>query len=258
MNLNEPFVSTNIGSNPIFRKSTFRDEDVLILERFTTSSKLRIIMIVICNMIGLCTLVYLVRCFIRLQAILKPTILHRIAVPIVLLLNILFHVSHYTHNIYDPASYFEPKKLYTKIFLTEMEQTFIYNIPLSLIFIVATRKLLLSCTVGQCQSHSMPITVFVYSCMSMVSGGHYTYEPPMHYSFTCNLTIAGETIVAFLILIMSLYVHRSNPNRSISYNYDRLDVTRENLKFTHQMLATRQTRSKQNYKAKLTTDEDST
>jgi hypothetical protein len=58
--------------------------------------------------------------------------------------------------------------------------------------------------------------------MSMISVGHYTYEPPWNFSLICNITIAGETIVAFILLIVSLFIYRSNSNQNINYRYTRL------------------------------------
>jgi uncharacterized membrane protein len=141
---------------------------------------------------------------------------------LILFVNILFHVSHYVHNIYNPAGYFEPKKLYLKIIFSEMEQTFLFNFPLSVLFIISTRKLLLSCTNQQTKSVNMLIIVILYSLMSMISVGHYTYEPPWNFSLICNITIAGETMVAFILLIVSLFIYRSNSNENINYRYTRL------------------------------------
>ena len=103
-----------------------------------------------------------------------------------------------------------------------MEQTFLFNFPLSFIFIIATRKLLLSCTNQQSNKFYMLIIVILYSLMSMISGGHYTYEPPRNFSLICNITIAGETIVAFLLVIISLFIYRSNTNENMDYKYTRL------------------------------------
>jgi len=179
-------------------------------------------MIILCLIIGLGTLISLIVIYIKYKLILKHNIFYRIIVPLILFLNLLFHVSHYAHNIYDPAGYFEPKKLYVKIFISEMEQTFLFNFPLSILFIIATRKLLLSCTNEQSNSRHMLIIVILYSLMSMVSGGHYTYEPPQNFSWICNITIAGETIVAFVLLIISVFIYRINSNKTINYRYTRL------------------------------------
>jgi hypothetical protein len=180
-------------------------------------------MIIVCLIIGFGTLINLIIIYIKYKLILKHSRLSRIIVPFILFLNIVFHVTHYAHNIYDPAGYYEPKHLYLKIFISEMEQTFLFNFPLSVLFLISTRKLLLSCTNEQSNSRHMLIVVILYSLMSMISGGHYTYEPPWNFSLIYNITIAGETIVAFILLIISLLIYRSNSNKIINYTRLRID-----------------------------------
>ncbi|CAF4483519.1 unnamed protein product, partial [Rotaria sp. Silwood2] len=216
------YSSMSMNSEPIFRRSTFRNEDVLISESLKKLPLIRILMIIICMIIGIGTLINLIWIYNKYKLILKNKIFHRIIIPLILLLNIFFHVSHYIHNIYDPAGYFEPKRLYLKIFMGEMERTFIFNFPLSILFIIATRKLLLSCTNEQTKSFHMLIVVTLYSLMSMISVGHYFYEPVWNFSLLCNITITGETIMAFLLFIMAIFIYQSNSNKSIDYIYTRL------------------------------------
>ena len=248
------YSSITLNSGPVFRRSTFRNEDVLILESSSDIPLIRIMMIVICLILGFCTFINLVVNYLKHRVILKHTILCTTVIPMILLLNIIFHVSHYAHNIYDPAAYFEPKKLYIKVVITEMEQTFIFNFPLSILFIVASRKLLVASTVGHFKSINMPIMVTLYSLMSMVSGGHYTYEPPSHFSFICNMTVAGETVIAFLLLIISLFVHRSNLSKPMFRAYSRLG-TDENSNMPTSNVQQRQLKHKTH--AKISTDDDS-
>lgn len=116
-----------------------------------------------------------------------------------------------------------------------MEQTFLFNIPLSILFLLATSKLLSSCTKEQSNARYMLIVVTAYCLMSMISGGHYTYEPPQNFSLLCNVTIAGETLVAFALLLVSLFIHRSNANRSINHRYSQLstnDLSDSNVKMS--------------------------
>ncbi|CAF3519038.1 unnamed protein product [Rotaria sp. Silwood1] len=216
--------STLINFEPIFRRSTLRNKDVLISESLKYLPLIRILMLIICIIIGICTLINLILTYNKYKLILKSNIFYRIIVPIILLLNIIFHVLHYIHNIYDPAAYFEPKYLYIKKYISEMEQTFIFNFPLSIIFIIATRKLLLSCTNKQIQSFYMLIIVTLYCFMSMISGGHYLYEPPWNFSLLCNITIAGETLMALILFIITIYIYQSNTNKSIDYIYTQLNV----------------------------------
>ena len=207
-----------------FRLSTFRNEDVLIVESFEHPPPLRILMVIICFIIGIVTLVHLIIIYRKYRLLFRDIFFHRKIVPLILLFNIIFHVAHYADNIYDPAKYFEPKHLYLKIIISEMEQTFLFNFPLSILFLIATRKLLSSCTKEQSNAPYMLIVVAVYSFMSMISGGHYTYEPPSNFSLMCNLTIAGETLLAFVLLIISLLIHRLNTKKSINYRYNQLST----------------------------------
>ncbi len=222
MNMNHSFIPITSNSGPIFRLSTLRDKDVLISESIDHLPFIRILMIIVCFIIGIGTLINLIVIYIKYKLILKHSIFYKIIVPLILFLNIIFHVAHYAHNIYDPAAYFEPKKLYLKIFISEMEQTFFFNFPLSFVFIIATRKLLLSCTNEYSNSGHMLIMVTLYSLMSMISGGHYTYEPPRNFSMICNITIAGETIVAFVLWIVSIFIYQSNSRKIINYRYTQL------------------------------------
>ena len=248
------YSSITTKSGPIFRRSTFRsNKDVLIWESESEVPFIRTMMIVICLILGCCTLISLTMSYLKYRAILQQTMLHRIVIPMVLLLNILFHVSHYAHNIYTPAAYFEPKNLYLKIVITEMEQTFIFNFPLSILFIAASRKLLASCTIGYFKSTSMPILVTLYSLMSMVSGGHYTYEPPRHFSFICNTTIAGETLVAFLLWVISMLVYRSNSNKPMLHAYSPLST---NGNSSLRMSTTEKRQLKHKINAKVSTDDE--
>jgi hypothetical protein len=220
--MNYSSISKTSQTGPIYRVSTFRNEDVLISESIKHLPLIRIIMIIICIIIGIGTLINLIITYMKYRLILKHHIFYRIIVPLILLFNILFHVSHYTHNIYDPAAYFEPKHLYVKILISEMEKTFAFNFPLSIVFMIATRKLLLSCTNQQSKPLTTLILVTIYTLMSMISGGHYLNEPPWNFSLICNMTIAGETIVAFLLFIISLFIYRSISAKSINYKYTRL------------------------------------
>ncbi|CAF4283941.1 unnamed protein product [Rotaria socialis] len=209
--------------DPIFRRSTYRNRDVLIFESLDQISWIRMMMIILCITIGIGTFIDLIINYIKYRLILKQTTLHRLLVPVLLVLNILFHVAHYSHNIYNPAAYYEPKKLYLKIFFTEMEPTFLFNFPLSIVFVIASRKLLLSCTIGYNRSMAMPMIVTLYSLMSMVSGGHYTYEPFKNFPFICHMTIAGETIMAFFLSIIAWFIHlTTNTSKSTTFTYSRL------------------------------------
>ena len=230
MNINQTWKST-----PEFRLSTFRNEDVLIFESFEHPPLLRILMVIICFIIGIATLIHLIIVYRRYKLLLRDTFFHRRLVPLILLLNIVLHVAHYADNIYDPVKYFEPKHLYLKIFISEMEQTFLFNIPLSILFLLATSNLLSSCTKEQSNARYMLIVVTAYCLMSMISGGHYTYEPPQNFSLLCNVTIAGETLVAFVLFLVSLFIHRSNTNKSMNHRYNQLsmdDLSDSNVKMS--------------------------
>lgn len=213
-----------MNSGPIFRRSTFRNEDILILEPPNYLPQIRILMIIMCILMGVGTFLFLMINYMKYRQMLQNTILHRIVVPALLILNILFHVAHYSHNIYDPAAYFEPKKLYIKRFITEMEPTFLFNFPLSILFMISSRTLLISCTTSQFRNLSMPVMVTFYSLMSMISGAHYTYEPPTNFSITCNMTIAGEATVAFLLLVVAWLIYQLNLKSFIGQKYSRLST----------------------------------
>ncbi|UJR14472.1 hypothetical protein I4U23_001469 [Adineta vaga] len=223
MNMN--YSSTlRFQSNPLFRISTFRNEDVLIFEPKQQVSWIRISMVIISILLGMVTLLNLLLTYMKYQRIFKQNRFYQLVIPLILFLNIIFHVSHYAHNIYEPVGYFEPKHLYRKIIFSEMEQTFFFNFPLTILFMIVTRKVLLCCTKQQINPRQMLLLTILYSLLSMISGGHYTYEPPWNFSLIYNLTIAGETVVAFILMIMSVYIYRSNSKEIITYKYTRLGM----------------------------------
>jgi len=207
---------------PVFRLSTYRNEEVLISEHFEHVPWIRIWMVIICFFLGLGTLIHLIIVYFRYKSVLKHGHLYRLIVPLILILNIILHVAHYSHNIYEPVGYFEPKKLYTKKFITEMEQTFFFNFPLTIVFIIATRKLIFACTNQATKSRSMLVFAILYCLMSMISGGHYTYEPPRNFDFIYNVTIAGETILAFILMVIAIGIYQLNLNHIVDYKYVRV------------------------------------
>lgn len=202
--------------------SAFRDEEVLIFEPVKMITSIRIMMVAVCVLIGLATLINLILTYKKHEVSLKPCRFYRFSVPLILLCNILVHVAHYAHNIYDPAGYYEPKHLYDKVLFSEMERTFLFNFPLSITFIIATRLLLSSCAKPQAKSRTMLAVVILYCLMSMISGGHYTYEPPRNFSLLHNMTIAGETFAAFVLLLVGVFVYRSSATQTASSRYTRL------------------------------------
>ena len=236
-------MANTLNITTVYRRSTFRNEDVLISETLTSIPTLRIVMVIMCAIMGVGTLIDLVFQYNKHRFTLKTTLFDRIWVPILLLTNIILHTFHYAHNIYDPAAYFEPKRLYLKMFFTEMEKTFLFNFPLTLVFFMAVRQLFLSCSKGQSKSMKMLVIVSIYCFMSMVSGGHYTFEPPKEFSILCNVTITGETLCAFVLLITALIIYFRN-SQTISHPYRVLSTDPYQLK----------TRK---INAKITTDEDS-
>ena len=231
----------------VFRRSTYRNEDVLISESMASIPTLRLIMVIVCVIMGIATLIDLVLQYSKHRLTLKPTLFNRIVVPIVLFANIVLHVLHYAHNIYDPAAYFEPKRLYLKVFFTEMEKTFLFNFPLTVVFTWTVRQLVTACSKGQPRSMKMLAIASVYAFMSMISGGHYTFEPPRQFSLLCNVTIAGETLCAFILLMVALIVYLQN-NPAPSQPYRRLETDQD------QVSKPSKTRK---INAKITTDEDS-
>ncbi|CAF1263857.1 unnamed protein product [Adineta steineri] len=235
------YTTISSKSGPIFRMSTFRNDEVLVSESIEHLPSIRIIMVIICFLIGIGTLINLIVTYIKYKLIFKQSLFYRIIVPFLLFLNIIFHVSHYAHNIYDPAGYHEPKFLYRKIVFSEMEQTFLFNFPLSILFMIATRKLLLCCTKQPTKSLNMFIVVALYCLLSMISGGHYIHEPPSSFSLIHNITISGETIVAFLLFIVALCIHRSITNKINKRRYNRL-VTDEDISNSNDPLSISQQR----------------
>lgn len=56
----------------------------------------------------------------------------------------LIHTIHFADNIYRPVNYFEPKWLYDKYLIAEMEITFFANFPISLCGLIFMEQLIVA------------------------------------------------------------------------------------------------------------------
>ncbi|CAL8088642.1 unnamed protein product [Orchesella dallaii] len=119
----------------------------------------------------------------------------------------LIHTIHFIDNIYRPVDYFEPKWLYDRIILSEMEITFFANFPITLCGLIFMEKFVTSISkrnlpnaLDACKQMSW------YIFGSFLTLGHYRTEPPWNYSLSTTFTIAGEG-VATLVLAVWIYLY---------------------------------------------------
>lgn len=118
----------------------------------------------------------------------------------------LIHTIHFIDNIYRPVDYFEPKWLYDRVLLSEMEITFFANFPITLAglivmerFSAAVSKRNTSQTAESCRK----IGWYIFG--SLLTLGHYRTEPPWKYSVSTTFTIAGE---GFFTILLGIWMYR--------------------------------------------------
>lgn len=137
----------------------------------------------------------------------------------------LIHTIHFADNIYRPVDYYEPKWLYDKYILSEMEITFFANFFITLSglifmsqFVTASSKRNLAQIVSSCKKMTF------YILGSFLTVGHYRLEPPWMYSATVNFTIAGEGVATLLLAIWIYKYCKINANKMKQSNFDEEDA----------------------------------
>lgn len=146
----------------------------------------------------------------------------------VFILNLLVHTAHYADNVWRPVAYYEPKYLYDKYIFETMEITTIINFPIMVlgamgiggIFKFRKGQLIIS------KSGCYFLIGFIVG--SLLTVLHYRIEPPSSYSIEVNFTIAGEGVVAILLLILVLICLRMAGKEDMKLE-ERETVEMENL-----------------------------
>lgn len=128
----------------------------------------------------------------------------------------IIHSVHYVDNICRPVAYFEPKWLYQKYFISEMEITFFANFPITLSGLYYMERLVRGINGERCSDTVDACKKMIWFILgSLLTLGHYRTEPPWKYEPFVNFTIAGEG-VATILLALSLYQLRKESLRKMN------------------------------------------
>lgn len=137
-------------------------------------------------------------------------------VVIVYVISHLIHSIHYVDNICRPVVYFEPKWLYQRYWISEMEITFFANFPISLAGLYYMERLVAGITKGKYQDTADSCKGMIFYIVgSLLTLGHYRTEPPWKYEPFVNFTIAGEGVATILLSVL-LYQLRKESLRKMS------------------------------------------
>lgn len=127
----------------------------------------------------------------------------------------LIHSLHYVDNICRPVAYFEPKWLYQRYLISEMELTFFANFPITLSGLYFMERLVSGIyDVKYNDTASACRNMMWYLLGSLLTLGHYRTEPPWNYEPFVNFTIAGEGVATILLAVL-LYQLRKDSIRKL-------------------------------------------
>lgn len=114
----------------------------------------------------------------------------------------IIHSSHYVDNICRPVNYFEPKWLYQKYLISEMEITFFVNFPITLSGLYFMSRLVRGINEVKYNDTANAWKYMIWYILgSLLTLGHYRTEPPWKYEPFVNFTIAGEGVATILLAI---------------------------------------------------------
>ncbi|KAG4074012.1 hypothetical protein HA402_014217 [Bradysia odoriphaga] len=132
-------------------------------------------------------------------------------VVLIYIVSYVIHTIHYVDNICRPVAYFEPKWLYQKYLISEMEITFFANFPITLsglyimeLLVDGINKEKYRNTVSGCKK------MIGYILGSLLTLGHYRTEPPWKYETFVNFTIAGEGVATILLALLLYQLRRKS------------------------------------------------
>lgn len=141
-------------------------------------------------------------------------------VVLVYIISHVIHSVHYVDNICRPISYYEPKWLYQKYLISEMEITFFANFPITFSGLYFMERLVsgingenYNTTANACRK------MIWYTLGSLLTLGHYRTEPPWKYEPFVNFTIAGEGVSTILLALL-LYQLRKESLKKMNATMD--------------------------------------
>lgn len=134
---------------------------------------------------------------------------------LVYIISHLIHSFHYVDNICRPVAYFEPKWLYQKYLISEMEITFFVNFPITLAGLCLMERLIDGMNGNKYKEIANACNKMTFYVLgSLLTLGHYRTEPPWKYEAFVNFTIAGEGIATILLAIL-LYKLKNESVRNL-------------------------------------------
>lgn len=132
------------------------------------------------------------------------------------IISYIIHAAHYVDNICRPVAYFEPKWLYQKYLISEMEITFFVNFPITLSGLYVMELLVGAINGAKYKDMANGCKKMIgYILGSLLTLGHYRTEPPWKYETFVNFTIAGEG-VATILLALFIYQLRRESLRTLN------------------------------------------
>jgi len=177
-------------------------------EGLTEVPRLRIAFVIITIILGVSVLLKLIAHFVSVQKLgrTRPQQKVQAILPAIFITHFIsyaIHTIHYADNIYRPVDYLEPRWLYVKYIVSEMEITFTANFPISLMGLIGMQGLMTAIKDenGAAVRLNCKRLIF-YTIGSLLTLGHYRTEFPSHYSAFVNFTIAGEGIVTILFAFL--------------------------------------------------------
>lgn len=123
---------------------------------------------------------------------------------ILLLVNIIGHTWHYADNIARPVPYHEPKWLYVKRIVSEMEITFSTQWILVFFAIFGFYKIVHYQKNDKQFTIGLLCIILGYCCISLITLGHYLVDYPPSYSPDINFSILFEGVSSFILMIYSI------------------------------------------------------
>ncbi|KAJ6643800.1 hypothetical protein Bhyg_08765 [Pseudolycoriella hygida] len=127
----------------------------------------------------------------------------------------VIHTLHYVDNICRPVAYFEPKWLYQKYLISEMEITFFANFPITLSGLYFMERIVSGINGEKFNETSRACRNMVgYILGSLLTLGHYRTEPPWKYEPFVNFTIAGEGVATILLAVLLYRLRNDNFKRA--------------------------------------------
>jgi len=125
----------------------------------------------------------------------------------------VIHSFHYVDNICRPVAYFEPKWLYQKYLISEMEITFFVNFPITLSGLYFMERIVAGINSEKFNDTCSACKKMIFYILgSLLTLGHYRTEPPWKYEPFVNFTIAGEGVATILFAVL-LYRLRNDSLR---------------------------------------------